>query len=101
MKFLLKWAWIFLVLCIVFDAASEQLFFYAVSQTNIVYRIVFALGGLTGDIPFALIAGVVIAAVTHFGYRYPFTARLAAVSLGLGFIINTVCIHPILARFYA
>ena len=94
--FLLRWAWIFLIVGLSIDAVSGQLVFFSLQGRGGTARIMFAIGGLVGDLPVIVVMGLIAAAILRLGFQHRITARLIAACLGIGCIVNVVLIHPIL-----
>jgi hypothetical protein len=94
LKFLLRWAWLFIAFCFLFSVYGPQILFLDYPTRGFAARSAYGLGVFAGNFPAIVVLGAVAGAVARlFGHKI--TTRLVALSLGIGGIITTVLIYPI------
>ncbi|MDE2166110.1 MAG: hypothetical protein KGJ66_07210 [Alphaproteobacteria bacterium] len=89
MKFLLDRAWSFLALCLALNAFFKW-WLTGSSALGPLYTVIGAVAGLVFELPVAIPVGLVVFAITRFGFRHPVTTRLTVVSLGVGYVTDIV-----------
>ena len=97
MKFLLRWAWPFLAISILFEAFSDQIFYGRTLSASLVENLAFSLGMLIGDFPIIFIVAVIAAVLLRMVYKV-INARTIAVSLAIGCLVTAILIRPIITQ---
>ena len=104
MRYLLRWAWPFLALSVLFEAYSYQLFYNSLSGASLfgnpMFLLGFFIGIFIGDSPSILIVAAIVIGV-YWAYSRAISVRLVAVSFGIGCLATAAVVRPLLTAYYA
>jgi len=96
MNILLKWAWPFLTFGMLFAAITPYILFFSLpAGAGLIPWLAMLLRSLLGHLPGIGIVGALFVLAARV-YGYTITARLVAVSLGMGAIVNVILTYQII-----